>query len=123
MEENKKTHFKKKLESELALLESELKTVGRINPSNPNDWEPVPPNADIDSADRNIVADEIEDYENNTAILKDLEIRFNEVKNALQRIESNTYGICEISGEPIEEERLEANPAARTCKQHINEKI
>ena len=30
-----------------------------------------------------------------------------------------TYGSCEISGEAIEVERLEANPAARTCKAHI----
>jgi RNA polymerase-binding transcription factor DksA len=31
---------------------------------------------------------------------------------ALRRIERGTYGICEISGEPIEEKRLQAIPWA-----------
>ena len=31
-------------------------------------------------------------------------------------IEKGTYGICEISGQPIEAERLKANPAARTSQ-------
>ena len=33
---------------------------------------------------------------------------------ALQKIKAGAYGVCEISGEPIEVERLAANPAART---------
>jgi RNA polymerase-binding transcription factor DksA len=36
-----------------------------------------------------------------------------EVLEALQRIERGTYGICEISGQPIEAERLNAIPWAR----------
>ena len=36
-----------------------------------------------------------------------------EVLDALQRIECGTYGICEITGEPIEAERLNAIPWAR----------
>lgn len=124
MNKDKITHFKNKLTEELNLLEKELKTVGRRNPSNPNDWEATPPRGENDdSADKNIVADKIEDYETNTAILKDLEIRFNEVKKALEKIEKGVYGICEITGEKIEEDRLEANPAARTCKSHLNSKL
>jgi RNA polymerase-binding transcription factor DksA len=100
-------------------LISELSTVGRINPDNPEDWEPVPGEKDDDTADKNDFADSIEEYESNTATLKELEIELNEVKAALQRIEKGAYGICEVSGDPIEIERLEANPAARTCKAHM----
>ncbi len=52
-----------------------------------------------------------------------LENRWNEVRAALKKIEAGTYGICEISGEPIEEDRLEVNPAARTCKEHMDESL
>lgn len=37
----------------------------------------------------------------------------NEIDQALNRIESGRYGICEISGKPIPRPRLEAIPFAR----------
>ncbi|VXB78814.1 Conjugal transfer protein TraR [Enhydrobacter sp. 8BJ] len=40
------------------------------------------------------------------------------VNNALLRIENGTYGICAVSGEEIEPERLEAVPFATTCMKH-----
>ncbi|MHA3772129.1 TraR/DksA family transcriptional regulator [Verrucomicrobiota bacterium sgz303538] len=36
-----------------------------------------------------------------------------EIQAAIARIESNTYGICEVTGKPIPLERLEAIPWAR----------
>ncbi len=36
-----------------------------------------------------------------------------EVLEAIRRIECGTYGICEVTGEPIEEARLKAIPWAR----------
>lgn len=112
-------YFKEKLEKEQERLEKELKTVGRVNPDNPKDWEAVPGEKDDDTADKNDFADSIEEYEENTAILKQLEIELNDVKDALKKIEEGTYGICEESGEPIGKDRLEANPSARTCKTHF----
>lgn len=111
-------YFKKMLESEQERLISELKTVGRINPDNPEDWEPVPGESNNSASDKNDSADNFEKYEENTAILKQLEIELNEVKDALVKIENGNFGICEVSGEEIEKERLEAYPAARTCKKH-----
>lgn len=111
--------FKSKLESELAAVEKELENVGRKNPDNKADWEAEPADTGAESADENETADKIEEYEGNTAILKDLEIRFNDIKTALAKIEKGEYGFCEISGEPIEVDRLEANPAAKTCKAHM----
>ena len=63
--------------------------------------------------------DKIEEYEENVAVVKELEMRYNDIKDALKKIMEGTYGFCEVSGEPIEVDRLEANQAARTCKAHM----
>jgi len=115
--------FKKELENELQKLEEELSSIGRRKPGNPADWEATQGETNIDTADRNEVADTIEQYEEHSGILKELEIRYNNVKLALTKIEEGKFGICEISGEEIELDRLEANPAARTCKAHIDEEV
>ncbi len=41
-----------------------------------------------------------------------------EVRRARQRIIEGTYGRCEVCGEPIPAERLEARPASARCVQH-----
>jgi RNA polymerase-binding transcription factor DksA len=107
------------LTKEKSALEVELGTIGRRNPSNASDWEALPDEVGQE-ADPTDQADLIEDFENNTAILKDLEIRYNEVLAALTRIEEGTYGVCRIGGEQIEEDRLHADASATTCKAHIN---
>lgn len=115
--------FKGLLEQELEKLQSELATVGRINPENPSDWEPVPSDMDDRSTDLNDFADSIEAYETNAAVLKQLETQLNAVKDALVRIEERTYGLCVVCGNAIELGRLEANAAATTCVAHMHEQI
>lgn len=110
-----------KLEDELVVVTDELQRIGRINPDNPADWEAVPQKMDIQEADRNEAADRIEGYEKNTALLKELEIRYNNIKLALKKLNDGSYGTCEMGNEPIRIERLRANPAARTCIKHMNE--
>ncbi len=112
-------HFEELLVAEMATLEKELKSIGQRNPSNPADWEAKPDKMDTLASDSNDVADSIESYEQNTGILKQLEIRFNEVRSALERIKTGKYGLCEVDGAPIEQERLEANPAATSCVKHM----
>jgi sigma-B regulation protein RsbU (phosphoserine phosphatase) len=43
-----------------------------------------------------------------------------EVDAALQRFESGTYGICEVCHDPVEADRLIANPLERFCIDHLN---
>jgi RNA polymerase-binding transcription factor DksA len=112
------TYFKKKLEAEKKILETELASVAHINPDNPKDWEASSGEVDVNASDIADIADNIESYEANTSVLKPLEAQYNDVKLALEKIAAGTYGICEVSGKPIEKERLEANPAARTCLAH-----
>lgn len=115
------TKYKKLLEEELAELEEELSEIGFRPAENPDDWEAKAADLNVSSSDENEVADTIEEYEENSAILKELEIRYNEIKKALERIKDGTYGICEVGGEPISEKRLKANPAARFCLEHAPE--
>ena len=112
-------HFKEKLEEELKAITEDLEKIARINPSNHNDWEPIPANLDIQEADKNEVADRIEAFEKNTAPVKDLESRYNDINYALKKVEDDKYGMCEDTGEQIPVARLEANPAAKTCAEHL----
>ena len=111
-------HFKQKLEAEKVKLESGMGGIGRRNPSVPGDWEPVPSETGMESdlADQ---ADVVMSRESNTAILADLEARYDTVLAALGRIEKGKYGKCEVCNEEIIEARLEADPAATTCIKHL----
>lgn len=119
MDTSTQAHFKQLLEAEKQKLESELATVGRINPENPNDWEPTPGDVHESSADLNDFADTIETFETNTAVLKQLETQLQDVRHALEQIDEGTYGLCTMCQNSIETERLQANPAAQTCVAHM----
>ncbi|MDP3975841.1 MAG: TraR/DksA C4-type zinc finger protein [bacterium] len=112
-------YFKKKLEAEKKLLIKELEKIGRRNPDNLSDWEAIPNEKDTSQADENTVADNIEGYEENVAILKTLEARYQDLKIALDKIKQGAYGLCEVCKKEIDEERLLANPSARTCREHM----
>jgi RNA polymerase-binding transcription factor DksA len=57
---------------------------------------------------------ELFEREKDIAILEQLENELAEIEAALQRLDEGTYGIDEVTGEPIAPERLEARPSART---------
>lgn len=112
--------FKARLLKEKETVLEELKGLGHTNPQNKNDW--VAESGDLNRGEADPIdrADNFEELETNTAIVGNLETRLNNIEAALKRIEDDTYGYCKISNEPIEVDRLEANPAAETCKAHID---
>ena len=110
--------YKGLLEIEKEKLLKELASIGRRNPSNPQDWEATATDLDSDSADENETADVMESLDENKAIVDQLEIQLLQVESALGKIESGTYGKCNVCGEEIPEARLNANPAALTCMEH-----
>lgn len=119
-------HFKSKLEAEKVKIEDELKDMSIKNPKNSGDWQATYPERNLEEkieADPTDVADNIEDYQERYALNDVLENRLTSIKSALKAIEDGTYGICKVAGQEhnIEEERLEANPAATTCISHIEE--
>jgi len=115
-------HFKELLLKEKKQLESEMKSVGEKEPGNPENWEGTPSDLseDIDESDENSVADKFEDIEARNAVETELEDCMQELEDALERIGTGKYGICAVCGKDIEEDRLEANPSAVTCKQDMN---
>jgi len=111
-------HLKQQLEGEKAKLELEMTDMGHRNPAVPNDWETAAeePGIEADLVDQ---ADIIVNRENTAAIFADLESRYDTILAALGRIEKGTYGVCEVCGDKIEEDRLSADPAATTCIKHM----
>ena len=105
---------------EQSKLQEELTNIGTFN-AEISQWEAVPTEQDGPEADVVDLADRVEEYESRSEMVKTLSKRLTDIEDALKKIPLGNYGICEISGEKIEEARLEANPAARTCKFHINE--
>ena len=52
------------------------------------------------------------------AIQEDLAKESKDIDAALKNINEGDYGICEVCGEKISIERLQANPTAKTCIKH-----
>ncbi|HVF32240.1 MAG TPA: TraR/DksA C4-type zinc finger protein [Acidimicrobiales bacterium] len=61
------------------------------------------------------VATETFEREKDLSILDNIEGELADVEHALQRLDDGTYGTCEACGKPIDDDRLEAVPAARFC--------
>lgn len=114
--------LKSRLEEEKRKIEEELSEVAVKNPINKNDWEAkLPTDGDEREPDPNEAADNIEGYEEAFSTTDVLEGRLLDINNALIAIQNGTYGKCTVGGEAhdIEDDRLEANPAAMTCTAHL----
>lgn len=114
------TPFKEKLEAEKKLLEEELAGIARFNDET-GLWEATPDQDLMGEIDDNDAADRFEDFEGRSAMLITLQTRLTDINDAFKKISAGTYGMCELEpAHPIETDRLNANPAARTCKEHLN---
>jgi RNA polymerase-binding protein DksA len=49
------------------------------------------------------------------ALVRQAGHQLEEIDAALTRLDAGTYGICEVCGAAVGENRLEARPAARVC--------
>ncbi|MDL4839324.1 TraR/DksA C4-type zinc finger protein [Aquibacillus rhizosphaerae] len=61
---------------------------------------------------------ELYDQEKDIALNEHAKQKMKETNQALHAIENNTYGICEVCGKEIQEERLLAVPTTFRCQQH-----
>lgn len=108
--------YKQQLEDEKAQLTEQL---GEVATLSGGEWIPKASQLVVDQADQNEVADAMEEGEEHIALTHELRARFANVERALAKIEAGTFGVDEFDGEPIEEDRLNANPAARTRKANM----
>ena len=64
---------------------------------------------------REEVATESSELEKSIAQQNNLRESLAEVEHALDKFEKGTYGMCDVCGKPIAQERLEARPHAALC--------
>lgn len=96
-------------------LENQLKQIARYDQA-AGVWAPIQPDYDSGSPEDSIDSGvEAEALQENQAETVDLEKSLLEVTRALDKLADHTYGKCEITGDWIDEARLVAYPAARTC--------
>jgi DnaK suppressor protein len=55
------------------------------------------------------------ELEKRLALEKQMKEHLAEIEHALRKFEEGTYGLCDICGQPIAPERLEALPQASLC--------
>ncbi len=105
MDQEKLVYFKGLLEGRLhALVEEAGKTVTDMVTDAKGDF-PDPTDRATFESDRNFLLR-----------IKDRERKLiTKVKEALERIENGTFGICDSCGKPISEKRLMARPVTTQC--------
>lgn len=118
--------LKTALLKEQDLLTKELETIAAPDPNLPGDWDvkheewgedQITSSEELETGES--VNESDEDMKNK--VLSDrLELRLKEVNDALKRMEDGNYGTCETCKQPIDIERLKANPAANTDIEHAN---
>jgi RNA polymerase-binding transcription factor DksA len=112
------TEFKEELLLEKKSLEEQLATIAQPSAGNPAEWEAIQRDTDQE-ADPSDQADHLDEYQENRAVVDVLNARHREIITALDKIDTGTYGMCEVCNAPIEHERLEAESTASTCMAHM----
>lgn len=112
------SHFRKLLLEERTRLRHVLEGLGHVHPDDEYDFDASTDEANFDVGDEADRASQIEDFSSRVILEGELEKRYQEIHTALLAIKEGTYGTCAFCGKEIPRERLEANPAARTCVEH-----
>ena len=104
LSKKKQDYFRKLLTEKLdGLLEEAIKTVSEMTDQRENFPDPTD-RASLES-DRNF---ELRIRDRERRLIK-------KIRDALERIEEGTFGICDACGENISEKRLEARPVTTLC--------
>jgi RNA polymerase-binding transcription factor DksA len=104
-------HARDRIRAEQARVQGLVREVrGELGPSAGDESSEL---ADYDQHPADSASDTFE-REKDFSILEELEAELAELEAALERIDAGTYGIDEVTGQPIDPERLDAVPAART---------
>jgi DnaK suppressor protein len=84
-------------------------------------------NRGTDDEDEGALGQHPGDYGSEVAAAMDSELRLDTVQEqrrritrALERLDAGTYGSCQVCGEQIDDERLQARPEASTCRAHAD---
>ncbi len=102
------------LEKEREVIENMLSDFADENKDGSGDWDTRYPDF---RAKGNLEeeADEVEEYTSLLPVEKALEEKLANIKEALKKIESGSYGKCESCEKEIEARRLKLIPETRVC--------
>lgn len=113
-----KKKIKEKLEKERDVLLEQMKDVGKLN-AETGEWDATPEELEFPESDENDKADRFENFETRSSMMRTLVPRLNTILKSLKGINRESFGRCEVCKKDIEMTRLEVNPAAQTCKKHL----
>ena len=65
-------------------------------------------------------ASEVTNRMESEGLVRTGELQRRRVQDALGRLDGGTYGRCEVCGQEIDDERLEARPEVSTCREHAD---
>ncbi len=104
--------FRARLEEERERVRSAIDNIHAENPGSLAEETDEPTFQDNHMAD---VATETFDREMASTLEENSARVLTDIEAALARIDDGTFGVCEVCGKPIAEERLEALPWATLC--------
>jgi RNA polymerase-binding transcription factor DksA len=108
---------RRRLEDERVRLEALRSTFDDEHLSDESEGESISELSSIDQHQADVGTETFE-REKDISILEQVDAELEDVEHALRRLDEGTYGLCEVDGKPIPEERLQALPAARFCLEH-----
>jgi len=115
MDKKMQKQLKNSLEKEKLKLIKDLKSFANRDTNIKGNWLTRFPFFGINRSHNDESAEKIEEYENLLSVEHTLELRLKDINNALDKIKSNTYGICEKCKKEIELKRLKIVPEAKRC--------
>jgi len=108
---------KERLKNEKEMILEELKKISVKDKESKYTAKEVLENSDVNDLEDQAL--ELADFDNNLTITTELQKQLQEVEIALEKIEKDEYGKCEVCGQDIEEKRLLILPSASTCREHM----
>ncbi len=105
--------LKDKLQENKVSLEETLSGFAHKNKSVENDWKTIYPKSDKVNEEEK--ADEVEEYSSLLPVEHALELKLKKINEALEKIENNSYGICEKCEKEVPYEELSVTPETKRC--------
>ena len=106
-----KEELVEELVAEKGKIEKELAMIGQKT-DQPGNYDILFPEHEENLEDNALATEEMD---RRKALERELEPRLREINKAIEKISTNSYGLCENCTQPIEGERLQAIPTALYC--------
>lgn len=114
MDQKQKEDLKRKLETNKKSLEEMLQGFAKKDDVPKGDWETIYPKPS--TKDMEEEADAVEEYSSLLSVEHALEIKLQNINQALEKIKKEDYGKCENCKKEISSEKLSITPETKYCK-------